>query len=90
MSAYGAWERLLAATGFDWDHDYSDRRWTVGKRLAFRVEDGFPRISSPVATGVLNVRYSVALDACADFSIEDEIFLAELQKTQSSVDTQGG
>lgn len=90
MSAYGAWERLLAATGFDWDHDYSDRRWTVGKRLAFRVEDGFPRISSPVATGVLNVRYSVALDACADFIIEDETFIAELQKTQSSVDTQGG
>src|SRR5690606_14114202 len=48
LAAYGAWERLLTATGFDWSHDYSDRRWTVGKRAAFRVKDGFPRISSPV------------------------------------------
>lgn len=87
MSAYGTWERLLASTGFNWEHDYSDRRWTVGKRSTFRVDEGFPRISAPVATGVLNVRYSVALDACAGFLIEDEAFLAELNKTQSAVDT---
>ena len=87
MSAYGTWELLLAATGFNWEHDYSDRRWTVGERSAFRVGEGFPRISTPVATGVLNVRYSVALDACAGFLVEDEEFLAEIDKTQSAVDT---
>lgn len=90
MSAYGTWERLLAATGFDWDHDYSDRRWTVGKRAVFRVEEGFPRISAQVPMGVLNVRYSVALDACAGFLVEDEAFLAEIDRTQSAFDAKGG
>ena len=90
MSAYGTWERLLAATGFEWEHDYSDRRWTVGKRSVFRVEAGFPRIPAPVPMGVLNVRYSVALDACAGFIVEGEAFLAEIDKTQSAVGAQGG
>lgn len=43
LSAYGNWEQLLTATGFDWVHDYSDRRWHVGKRDVFRVVDDFPR-----------------------------------------------
>ena len=90
MSAYGTWERLLAATGFDWQHDYSDRRWTVGKRAVFRVEDGFPRIPAPVAMGVLNVRYSVALDACAAFVVEDEELLAAVANTQTVPSTTGG
>lgn len=89
LSAYGTWERLLAATGFDWMHDYNDRRWTVGKRVVFRVEDGFPRIPSPVPMGVLNVKYSVALDACAAFSVEDDELLLEIKKTQFSKNDDG-
>ena len=90
MSAYGTWERLLAATGFDWEHDYSDRRWTVGKRAVFRVQDGFPRIPAPVAMGVLNVRYSVALDACAGFVVEDDELLAAVANTQTVQSTRKG
>lgn len=89
LSAYGTWERLITATGFDWTHDYSDRRWTVGKRTAFRVVEGFPRIPSPVPIGVLNVKYAVTLDACAEFMIEDEELLAKIARTQSSIDTEG-
>ncbi|NWO10408.1 PD-(D/E)XK motif protein [Chromohalobacter salexigens] len=88
LTAYGTWERLLAASGFDWVHDYSDRRWTVGKRVTFRVEEGFPRISSPVPMGVLNVKYAVTLDACAEFTVEDDKLLAEIEKTQSSIPTE--
>lgn len=89
LAAYGTWERLLAAAGFDWVHDYSDRRWTVGKRVTFRVEEGFPRIPSPVPMGVLNVKYSVALDACAAFSITDHELLVEIEKTQSTINQDG-
>ena len=90
MSAYGTWERLLAATGFDWEHDYNDRRWTVGKQVVCRVEEGFPRIPAPVPMGVLNVRYSVALDACAGFVVEDEELLAAIANTQIAPSTMGG
>lgn len=86
LTAYGTWERLLAATGFDWVHDYSDRRWSVGKRIFFRVDEGFPRIDAPVPLGVLNVKYTVALDACTDFTIEDDQLLLEVSRTQSSSD----
>lgn len=82
LTAYGTWERLLAAAGFDWAHDYSDRRWTVGKRVTFRVEEGFPSIPLPVPMGVINVKYAVALDACAEFTVEDDQLLAEIEKTQ--------
>ncbi len=83
MAAYGSWERLLTAAGFDWSHDYSDRRWMVGKRNSFQVIEGFPRIGSPVSTGILNVKYAVALDACASFMIEEGELLAKISATQS-------
>jgi len=89
LAAYGTWERLLTATGFDWSHDYSDRRWTVGKRAPYRVDEGFPRIPAPVPLGVLNVKYAVALDACAAFMVEDDELLAEIAQTQSAIDTEG-
>lgn len=89
LAAYGTWERLLSAAGFDWAHDYSDRRWTVGNRTTFRVEEGFPRIPSPVPMGVLNVKYAIALDACTAFTVEDDHLLAAIAKTQSSSDTEG-
>ncbi|MDW5377641.1 PD-(D/E)XK motif protein [Halomonas sp. HP20-15] len=85
LDAYGTWERLLNASGFDWAHDYSDRRWSVGKRAAFRVEDGFPRIPSPVPMGVHNVKYAIAIDACATFTVEDDMLLAAIEKTQSAI-----
>ncbi|MCB8889464.1 PD-(D/E)XK motif protein [Vreelandella malpeensis] len=89
LTAYDTWERLLAAAGFDWAHDYSDRRWTVGKRVTFLVEEGFPRIPTPLPMGVLNVKYSVALNACAEFKVEDDQLLANIKKTQF-VNNKGG
>lgn len=86
MSAYGTWERLLISAGFDWAHDYSDRRWTVGRRTVFRVVEGFPRISSPVPMGVLNVKYSLTLDACNEFVVKDDEFLTAIAKTQLAID----
>ncbi len=71
---YALWEEAIAATGFDFDDDYSDRRWVSGKSLNFEVENGFPRVSLPLAAGVSGVRYSISLDACGAFAIDaDEL-----------------
>lgn len=70
--AYTLWEDAIISTGFDFNDDYSDRRWNVGTSLHFEVVEGFPRIANPPPPGVSNVRYSVGLDACADFAVDQE------------------
>lgn len=71
--AYALWEEALAGVGFDFDDDYSDRRWVIGKNLHFEVKDGFPRVPVPLPAGVSGVRYSIGLDACATFSFDAEV-----------------
>lgn len=71
--AYRLWEQALIDAGFDFDDDYSDRRWTVGRTTEFAVTQDFPRITTPLKPGVSGVRYSIALDACASFQIEPEV-----------------
>lgn len=66
--AYRLWEEAIIATGFQFEDDYSDRRWSIGKCVEFEVTDGFPRITTPVAAGVSGVRYSISLDACSPFT----------------------
>ena len=68
--AYDQWEDALVAVGFDFEHDYSDRRWTVTNPLLFEVSQSFPRITSPLTTGVSNVRYALGLDACAPYATD--------------------
>jgi len=78
--AYRLWELAIADTGFSFDDDYSDRRWTVGKTREFEVLEAFPRVETPLRTGVSRVRYSIALEACTPFGIEAEAldrFIAE-------------
>lgn len=74
LEAYQMWETALAAVGFDWDHDYSDRRWNVGKVVTFLVEAEFPRLSVPVPNGVSNVKFTVSLEACQPFIVAENDF----------------
>lgn len=78
LEAYQMWETALAAVGFDWDHDYSDRRWSVGKIATFLVEGEFPRLPTPVPNGVINVKYAVSLEACQPFVVAENDFEAKL------------
>ena len=71
LDAYQLWETALAATGFEWEHDYSDRRWSAGKVTTFEVRDEFPRIPVPLPAGVVNLKYAVSLDACQPFLAEE-------------------
>lgn len=70
--AYRLWELAITDTGFDFEDDYSDRRWTVGKTMDFEVCGEFPRLTPPLKSGVSGVRYRIALDACSPFSLETD------------------
>lgn len=63
-----AFEERLNAVGFDWNDDYSDNLWVIGKERLFEIKQGFPCITrSMVPQGIDDVRYFVALSACEQF-----------------------
>lgn len=68
--AYDLWEEAIAGAGFDFEDDYSERRWLIGKSQAHEVKGGFPRVTPPVPTGVSGITYSIGLDACAPYAVE--------------------
>ena len=72
-TAFEAWEETLYSTGYDSENDYDDRRWLLGTATDYEVTEGFPRISAPLALGVENVRYAIALDACEPFALEGDL-----------------
>ena len=70
-AAIEIFEERLLSMGFDWEDDYSDKRWFTGGEHLFEVREGFPRItSSMVPGGVQNVHYSVSLPECESFRVE--------------------
>ena len=72
-------EERLEAVGYERGHDYEKRRWIVGTCRNFTVADGFPRITSPLSSGVHNVTYEIDLAECARFvtKFEPEIITGE-------------
>ncbi len=72
-TAVEAWEETLYSTGYDPENSYDDRRWLLGTATDYEVREDFPRISSPLVSGVENVRYSIALDACEPFKLTDDL-----------------
>ena len=70
MAAVEIFEERLAAVGFDWTDDYSDKSWVVGQEAVYEVREGFPRITpAMVPGGVGNVRYMISLPDCEDFRV---------------------
>ena len=74
--AFDLWEEALYSTGYDPESDYDGRRWLLGATENYEVVEGFPRVSSPLLPGVENVRYSISLDACEPFRLEDNLIEA--------------
>lgn len=70
---YDLWEEAIAETGFDFEDDYSERRWVIGKSRFHEVKDGFPRLIPPVPAGVSGIRYSIGLEACAPYAVEADV-----------------
>lgn len=72
-SAYIKWENAIYSSGYDPLNKYDDRRWLIRSTTYFEVIDGFPRIQYPLSQGVHNVRYSISLDACAPYKLNNNI-----------------
>ena len=71
--AFDAWEEAMYSTGYDPENDYDGRRWQLGSSTVFEVIEGFPRVSTPLPSGVEHVRYTLALDACAPFTLDGNL-----------------
>ena len=67
-------EEKLLATGFEFEHNYSDWKWAIGQARAFEVRNGFPRLSSTdIPSGVHKVRYRIALSDCKPYELSLEV-----------------
>ena len=81
ISIVDHFENLLAATGFDWDEDYSDCIWLYGEEYLYKVEEGFPRVTPKMyPEGVENLRYSISLTSCEKFRVEKKELIQELYR----------
>ena len=72
-NSFETWEEMLYATGYDPENDYDDRRWLLGTVTNYDVKDNFPRIVSPLATGLKDIRYSISLNECEAFKLDIEL-----------------
>ena len=68
----GTFEGLLTASGLAPEHDYSDSCFVEGRSRLFGVDSGFPRIAAAdILPGVERVTYSIMLDLCGAFEVND-------------------
>jgi hypothetical protein len=71
---------VLAASGFRFEDDYSQQRWSGGERSIYRVADAFPRIMpGSLPQGISAVKYSVNLAECAAFIVAPQALEAALR-----------
>jgi len=81
-----AFERSLRESGYLDIHAISyPQRYIVKKKELFRVEEGFPRIIH-VPAGLGNIRYSLVLSACLDYSIDISEYFRIMKEDFGSAD----
>ena len=79
MVAVELFEERLAAIGFDWTDDYSDKPWLVVGESLYAVREGFPRITPEMfPSGVGNVRYTVSLLDCGMFRVDPSMLMTAI------------
>ncbi len=65
------YEEATSASGYRLEDSYEEFRWLLGDGTWFEVLPGFPRIVSPLSSGISDVKYSLALSACEPFAVDD-------------------
>ena len=64
-------EQRLAAAGFNWTDDYSDKPWLVAGESLYEVRKGFPRIIPAMfPSGIGRVGYTISLPDCEPFLVD--------------------
>jgi hypothetical protein len=79
----GTLEDRLLQSGYLDMHEQRYRRtgYTIRRTSIFDVREGFPRITeNDLVDGVGAVRYSLAIDACRDFEVEESHLSSQLTK----------
>ena len=83
MSVIEHFESCLSAVGYDFEHDYSDYFWLLGKESFFLVDGDFPRVTpSMYPIGVEGLRYSILLEACSNHLIDKLSLISELLRSE--------
>lgn len=73
VAAVEIFEERLTSTGFDWEDDYTDKRWIVGPTSLYEIANDFPRITPAMfSTGVGNVRYAISLPDCEPYRSDED------------------
>ncbi|MCY4307598.1 MAG: PD-(D/E)XK motif protein [Rhodobacteraceae bacterium] len=72
-TALEKWENAIYSTGYDPANDYENRRWMLQSTINYEVLDDFPRISSPLPSGVEKVRYNLSLENCEPFKLDHNL-----------------
>lgn len=84
VSVVDLMEERLLAVGFDWDDDYSDRKWLIGAEHLYDVTEGFPRVTPDMyPAGVSNVRYAISLQECEAFRTDHARMISQLVRGES-------
>lgn len=73
LAALDVWEQRLAASPYDENAVEPERSWRLGTSTLFEVQEGFPRLVPPLPHGVLDVEYSISLEACSDFECVSDL-----------------
>jgi hypothetical protein len=80
-AAIDLFETAILASGFRWEDDYSADLWVAGPSRIYTATGSFPRIvAQSVATGVSNVKYSIALSECEPFLVAPEALEEALRR----------
>jgi hypothetical protein len=74
------YDALLAAAGFDYQHDYSPYPFSGGARTLYVVSGAFPRITgATIPAGATSVQYDLHLGTCVDFVVSPSEALRALR-----------
>jgi len=71
--ALDAFNAALVEAGYRLRPEYDDPAWVVSRRSFYEVTDAFPRIvPAGLMGGVQKVRYTVAIESCADCAVTEQ------------------
>ena len=63
-------DQHIAGTGFEWDDDYSNDRWSVGEEVLYEVVDSFPRLIPKMVPAAINdLCYSLRISDCENYRV---------------------
>lgn len=67
------WQNRIYSTGYAPEGDYANPVWVVGALNTFEISEGFPRLGPHLPAGVENLTYSISLEACEPFRVDNSV-----------------